>query len=325
MSEGIEVLDAKDRKILGLLDFNARMPLSELAREVGLSKQSVDYRLNALQRKGVISGFFPVINTPLLGYKYCRIAVQFGNLPSDARKKLLEYVHTDSPLFWAFELGGEYDYLFVYWVHSLTEFESICRAFEAQFGNYIRKKSEQLVTDVIHLSHKRFEVKPFHRFDLKETDARVEIDSLDRKILGELTKNARAPLTTIASSIQSYPKMVSERVKRMEKNGLLAGYRPIIHYDKIGLTYYKVFFHLTFDDAKVISQLEEYLVNHPDVLFIVHGIGMDGNLDIELLAESNNAFFAFITQLREKFPHLIGDYKYLILTQFLKVKYLPFV
>src|SRR3989344_8214811 len=100
-------VDAKDQKILGLLDFNARMPLSTLAKSTGLTKQTADYRVKSLLKRGIIEGFFPVVNTPKLGYKYCRIFVQFSSLDPKIEKQLLDYIFKHPNLFWAFSLGGD--------------------------------------------------------------------------------------------------------------------------------------------------------------------------------------------------------------------------
>ena len=44
-------LDLKDRKILYNLDINSRQTFKELARKVGLSKDSVKYRIDKLVEK----------------------------------------------------------------------------------------------------------------------------------------------------------------------------------------------------------------------------------------------------------------------------------
>ncbi len=180
--EGI-LLSLKDRKLLCALDFNARAPLSAISEKLGISKQSIDYRINSLVKKGIIDGFYPVINTPLLGYSYCRLLVQFGNLELEEEKKLKKYIFENRNLFWAFTLGGEFDYLLVFWVKSLASFEKISKEFEAIFGKFIVKKEEQVITNVIHLSQKFFNSKWQRiRFDLKESEAREELDELDKKI-----------------------------------------------------------------------------------------------------------------------------------------------
>lgn len=50
-------LDARDESIIALLRQNARTPLTELARSVGLSRSTTQERLRRLERSGVILGY----------------------------------------------------------------------------------------------------------------------------------------------------------------------------------------------------------------------------------------------------------------------------
>lgn len=47
----------KDRGLLALLGENARMPVATLARRLGLSRTTVQTRLERLEREGVITGY----------------------------------------------------------------------------------------------------------------------------------------------------------------------------------------------------------------------------------------------------------------------------
>ncbi len=47
----------KDRQLLSLLGENARMPVASLARELGLSRTTVQARIERLEREGVIAGY----------------------------------------------------------------------------------------------------------------------------------------------------------------------------------------------------------------------------------------------------------------------------
>lgn len=59
--------DAVDQKILDLLRRNARIPISELAREVNLSAAPVSRRIDRLERAGVIRGYVTVIDDQVAG------------------------------------------------------------------------------------------------------------------------------------------------------------------------------------------------------------------------------------------------------------------
>lgn len=55
-------LDRHDRKILDVLSREGRLPVTELARRVGLSKSPCQVRLKRLQRDGFILGFRAIVN-----------------------------------------------------------------------------------------------------------------------------------------------------------------------------------------------------------------------------------------------------------------------
>lgn len=46
-----------DRALIGLLSENARMPVAELARRLGLSRTTVQARIERLEQAGVITGY----------------------------------------------------------------------------------------------------------------------------------------------------------------------------------------------------------------------------------------------------------------------------
>lgn len=50
-------ISQKDRELLALLGENARMPVATLARRLGLSRTTVQARLERLEREGVIVGY----------------------------------------------------------------------------------------------------------------------------------------------------------------------------------------------------------------------------------------------------------------------------
>lgn len=68
----------------------------------------------------------------------------------------------------------------------------------------------------------------------------VEIDQIDRKIINELQRDARLPVTELAQRVGLSKTPVAARIKRLEASGLITGYRALISPIKLGLT------HVTF-------------------------------------------------------------------------------
>lgn len=71
------------------------------------------------------------------------------------------------------------------------------------------------------------------------------LDSIDRKILSELVSNARIPITELARKVGLSKTPVAARVKQLEDQGLITGYRAMLSPIKLGLT------HVTFVEVRL--------------------------------------------------------------------------
>ena len=67
-------LDQIDRKILKILSRDGRLPVTELAAQVGLSKTPCQSRLKRLQTQGYIQGFRAVLNPAKLNLDHVAFA-----------------------------------------------------------------------------------------------------------------------------------------------------------------------------------------------------------------------------------------------------------
>lgn len=61
-------IDEKDRKILDILQKNARTPYTEIAEELGVSEATVRKRISSLKEKGVIQKYTIDVDPSKLGY-----------------------------------------------------------------------------------------------------------------------------------------------------------------------------------------------------------------------------------------------------------------
>ena len=63
------ILHKYDERILALLGTNARLPISKIAQQLRLSRQSVEYRVAVMEREHLLAGSRAVINIRQLGYQ----------------------------------------------------------------------------------------------------------------------------------------------------------------------------------------------------------------------------------------------------------------
>lgn len=79
--------DDLDIKVLNMLQKNARIKRNEIAEKVGLSLPSVSERLNKLQERGLIQGYFTKLNRKSFGYDI--LAYVFVTMESSKHYKTL--------------------------------------------------------------------------------------------------------------------------------------------------------------------------------------------------------------------------------------------
>ena len=78
-------MDEIDRKLLELLQEDARITIIELSKKLNLSRPSVNERLRRLQENGVIQGFTARISAEAIG-KGTIVIIQIGNLKIECRR-----------------------------------------------------------------------------------------------------------------------------------------------------------------------------------------------------------------------------------------------
>ena len=105
-------LDRFDEKILAALAKDGRMPITELARLVGLSKSPCQVRVRRLQEQGYILGFRAVLNPVMLGRDHVAFAeVRLTDTTEKALSAFNQAVRKVPEIEQCHMIAGSFDYL----------------------------------------------------------------------------------------------------------------------------------------------------------------------------------------------------------------------
>ena len=105
-------LDRYDRRILEILSSHGRMPVTELARQVGLSKTPCQMRLKRLQKDGVILGFRAIINPARLQIEHVAfVEVKLSDTSEKALQAFNAAVRQLPEVEQCHMIAGAFDYL----------------------------------------------------------------------------------------------------------------------------------------------------------------------------------------------------------------------
>ena len=105
-------LDRQDRKILEILSRDGRLPITELALAVGLSKSPCQVRVKRLQAEGYILGFRAVLNPVKLDREHVAFAeVKLTDTTEKALSAFNTAVRRVPEIEQCHMIAGSFDYL----------------------------------------------------------------------------------------------------------------------------------------------------------------------------------------------------------------------
>jgi Lrp/AsnC family leucine-responsive transcriptional regulator len=86
MEPTVRSIDDRDRDILNILQENARLPQSEIAKLVGLAPSAVLERLRKLEARGVIQGYTALVDPRALDQRMLAfVAIRTADRPGESR------------------------------------------------------------------------------------------------------------------------------------------------------------------------------------------------------------------------------------------------
>jgi Lrp/AsnC family transcriptional regulator for asnA, asnC and gidA len=100
------ILDDIDKKIIKILQEDARTPFSKIAKMLNLSESTIHMRMKRLRENGVIKGFYVDIDPEVIGYN----VVAFVMIKADPKKYegILKKISEFKEVLEVYDVTGEY-------------------------------------------------------------------------------------------------------------------------------------------------------------------------------------------------------------------------
>jgi Lrp/AsnC family leucine-responsive transcriptional regulator len=123
-------MDAKDRKILGLLEADGRMGFAEIGEAVGLAGSSVHDRVRKLEKQGVIRGYRADIDFEKAGLPITAIVslALSPSSPTDIPSKIAEFPLVQS----CYSVAGDNSYALLVRAPSTNDLEELLDGLRAK-------------------------------------------------------------------------------------------------------------------------------------------------------------------------------------------------
>lgn len=293
--------DAKDRKLLEVFTDNADMPLKQLAKHVGLSRETTAYRIKRLQRTGIISSIVAKIDMTRFYSNAYAFFMRFGKVDEQYMGKAVAFFQQNPYVMWSGTLSGNYDLGVSFLTRSPEDLAVFFKGVDGMFGKNIHYDLYPYEKEYKNTYRGIFTTKQgspealMNAFSQKQ----IKLDEKDNIILYELSKNAEMTNKQLAKLTKLTPEAVRLRIQQYKKTGIIKGYRAVVDINKVGYQMYYIFMYV--DNLSASEQkFQMFIENAPEVYYCSKIIGRY-NVQASVWAKSPYHFQTFLRTLRNTF------------------------
>lgn len=312
-------------KLLAELEEDSRQTLSRIAKKLNTSQQVISYRIQSLQKKNIIDGFYTIINFTLLGYTSYRTMIRFMNITEEKHKEIVSYLIKHQNILWLVECGGRWDLIVNFMAKNIIQYNYFLKDLKNKFPEQIQNYDILTTLEVIYFGRDYFTKKfrdvkqlPYFGREIRI----VKVDKVDIRILDLISENARMNSVEIAEKIGISPNTVILRIKNMKKLGLIQGFKPLIHLEKTPYSAYKSLIKFQNITEEKENQIINYLKTDIRIIGIIRLVGM-WDFEIEFEVDSKQTMLDLTRKFRDKFKDVIKEFEIVHLFHEYKYNFFP--
>jgi len=131
-------LDRIDYDILSLLYKDARMPTTEMATELGISSDAVQYRIKKLTKDKIITRFTCWMDRKLLGYQHYAVLLRLQHATAEQQERFIKFCESHPNVAFYASTVGSWDMQIDIDAEDSAHFHKVMREMRSKFLDIIR-------------------------------------------------------------------------------------------------------------------------------------------------------------------------------------------
>ncbi len=314
-------LDMKDRRILTLLDEDSRQHDTKIAREIQKSPQFVRYRILQLQKNGVIIGTNAVIDYHRLGLSKHRLYIKLQNAYPEKVGEIAAYFVTKRSTNWVAQLDGSWDLGAVFLLPQASDFMEIWKEFRTRFGEFINSYMMSIIYEY-ELYPKRFlypSAEPKPPLVITQEGDRTSLSRTEQRLVTLLAGDSRLSLISLAKRLGISSTSVAAKIRKLERQGILLGYRTNIRYKTIEHYQYRI--NVTLNDMGAKQALKQYMIQRPE-LAQIQEVYNGADFECSVIMKGHSEFLSLMADVEEQFKASIRTFTYYRVVRFYKSQFM---
>ena len=314
-------IDLYDKKILHELDKYSNISLIKLSKKLQRSKQFILYRIKRMEQEGLILSYNAIIDVEKLGFYTYRFYIKMHNFDKNDKEAFEKYISNIKESVFVFAvLHGKWDYAVIVGVKSVQALHEIWDNLHNKFKKIILNYNFYLYSPIYN----------FNKLFIKDKGVLERVtgyDSelypskkIDLEILQIYSTNTRIPLMHIAQKLKISLGTVKNRIRKMENENVICGYKLGLDLRKIGYDNYRIDIYLKSSSRN--KELHEYFKQHTNIYQVHYTIG-GSDMEIELFVKDLQQLISIMEELKTKFHDVMDYMDYFSYSSIIRMNYVP--
>jgi len=316
-------LSKRERDILAVAYHRAALPITELAKLLGMRTHSVRRTLQRLEESGVIAkkAFVDVYR---LGYSQFELFYAIAAANRRAASAFLRTLSASKQVAWIGEYSGEFQYVF-----------TVCCKNSQELLKFIEETTNHPEVSVV--SRQMAVRARYTEFPLRNLADKVQrdiplsfgeqgsvrIDETDNRILSALSENAGVSSRAIGKELALSQTAVVHRIRRLEENGIIPGYTYVVDFSRIGLQAYSIILRTKSHTSRLTKKLTDFAMKSRSVSYMVESVGAY-DYKLGVLLEDPSGILMLAQEITEVFAEDLASLTTLTAFDYRKVSRYPF-
>lgn len=287
----LDQMDIKDKKILYTLTLNARFSINTLSKITGLSRDIVKYRLDRLEKEGIIAYYVTHTNIWKMGYQAYVVLLKLRSTDKETNDKLLNYLINNKYITWINKVHGSLDLIIAFTCETKDEIILEINKFLKDFKEIIVKY------DILESIREKFTGRKYilPKEDRDEVEKRLsttndrgsfyniitkhakdnylKIDEKDKEIMTVLEKRCRISLKELAHKCNLPISTTYNRLKKLTENKYIFNFYPYIAPFKYALIYNWCLLQANITDKHTEAKFTRFMNEHENIEYWFKTLG----------------------------------------------------
>jgi len=318
-------LDKIDLKLLAELEDNSRQTLSKIAKKLKTSQQVISYRIKSLEKRGIVGSYYTLINITKLGYTSYRTMLRLSEINEHKHQEIIAYLKKQSNVLWLVDCGGRWDLIVNFMAKNVIQFNKIITNFKNKFPKQIQNYDVLTTVEVMYFGRDYFtktvrDIKAPPYFG-REGET-INLDKKNMQILNLISENARISSLEIAQKIKTSANTIILRIKNMKKQGIIQGFKPLIHLEKTNYNSYKALIKFQNITKQKENELINYLRTNVNIVGVIKLIGL-WDFEIEFETKNKEEMLQITRKIRDKYKEIIKEFEVILLFHEYRYNFFP--